>query len=396
MQIPVDIKAVMDEATNIEAARKTPVFLTVFVDESAPADLQAHVRTIFASTAPNARISISYYPSMPIALAATADMAVIVAGLNENAGHLAQSIRDIGVPVMVVTTLPGLVREIARAQHTPLLEDDLIAPDYICPPDCALPEVAGGTAATEPYPLVEEAKETLNQKMGEWMLDACRDKRLAFALAFPFVRKPLSLDAVNATAMQNAGVGLVLFIPGADLPVMTLNQAKMLLQIAAAYGQPLGVERVKELAAVVGGAFACRAVARQLIAFVPALGWAIKAAIGYTGTLAMGRAAIEYFEGNGSIEHLAEVVAHARDKVVVAADTARKQPSVKAAVQTATQTVGDKANSAAHAVASKVVPFSKQVIQSVADTAGVAPEDVTRDVADRVVSGVTGHFKKRK
>ena len=27
--------------------------------------------------------------------------------------------------------------------------------------------------------------------------------------------------------------------PGADMPIMTLNQAKMLLQIAAAYGQPL-------------------------------------------------------------------------------------------------------------------------------------------------------------
>ena len=56
--------------------------------------------------------------------------------------------------------------------------------------------------------------------------------------------------------MQNAGVGLVVFIPGADLPIMTLNQAKMLLQIAAAYGEPMGKERVKELAAVVGGAFA--------------------------------------------------------------------------------------------------------------------------------------------
>ena len=97
----------------------------------------------------------------------------------------------------------------------------------------------------------------------------------AFALAFPFVRRPLSVDAVNATAVQNAGVGLVVFIPGADLPIMTLNQAKMLLQIAAAYGEPLGKERVKELAAVVGGAFACRSVARQIVAFVPALGWAV-------------------------------------------------------------------------------------------------------------------------
>ncbi|MEG0071694.1 MAG: hypothetical protein RR692_00670 [Raoultibacter sp.] len=396
MQIPVDIKAVMDEATNIEAARTTPVLVTVFVDESAPADIQAQVRFAFASNATNVRVSVSYYPSMPVAPIPSADMAVIVAGLNENTGHLAASIREIGVPTMIVTTLPGLVREIARAQKTPILEGDLIAPDYIRPDEYSLPETAGVTTATEPYPLTEEAKPLLNQRMGEWVLDACREKRLAFALAFPFVRKPLSLDAVKATAMQNAGVGLVLFIPGADMPVMTLNQAKMLLQIAAAYGQPLGVERIKELAAVVGGAFACRAVARQVMAFVPALGWAVKAAIGYTGTLAMGRAAIEYFEGNGSIDHLAEVVAKARDKVVIAADAARKQPNAKAAVVAAAQSVGGKVNGVAHAAAANVRPFSEQVVASAAQAAGVSAEDVTRSVADKVMSGVAGHFKKGK
>ncbi|MFR1168058.1 MAG: hypothetical protein ACLSDQ_11025, partial [Adlercreutzia equolifaciens] len=133
--------------------------------------------------------------------------------------------------------------------------------------------------------------------------------------------------AVNATAVQNAGVGLVVFIPGADLPIMTLNQAKMLLQIAAAYGEPLGKERVKELAAVVGGAFACRSVARQIVAFVPALGWAVKAAIGYAGTLAMGRAAIEYFEAGGDIVGVASVVQKARDEAVEAASKAAATPA---------------------------------------------------------------------
>ncbi|MFR1640191.1 MAG: hypothetical protein ACLSVD_14145 [Eggerthellaceae bacterium] len=44
--------------------------------------------------------------------------------------------------------------------------------------------------------------------------------------------------------------------------------------IAAAYGEELNMERVKELAAS-WAAFACRAVARQLVAFLPALGWAV-------------------------------------------------------------------------------------------------------------------------
>ena len=119
--------------------------------------------------------------------------------------------------------------------------------------------------------------------------------------------------------MQNAGVGLLFLIPGADLPVMTLNQAKMLLQIAAAYGQSIDAGRVRELAALVGGAFACRAVARQLAAAVPVLGWAVKAAVGYSGTFAMGRAAVEFYEGGPTVAKFAEYVSGARDKAIAAA-----------------------------------------------------------------------------
>ena len=175
---------------------------------------------------------------------------------------------------------------------------------------------------------------------------------------------------------------------------MTLNQAKMLLQIAAAYGQPMAVERVKELAAVVGGAFACRAVARQLVAFVPAFGWAIKAAIGYTGTLAMGRAAVEYFEGDGKIDHLAEVVGRARDKAVMAADSARKQPSVAAAAKAAAAKVGRAASNAA----GNVVPVASSMASSAVDavaSAGVVPGPAAKaatNVAHRLSDTVANRF----
>ena len=69
-----------------------------------------------------------------------------------------------------------------------------------------------------------------------------------------------------------------------------------------------------------------RTAARQAVAIVPGLGWAVKAAIGYTGTQAMGRAAIEYFEGGGNIAGLATVVGYARDKAVQVASTAKESP----------------------------------------------------------------------
>lgn len=323
MQLPIDVKAVVEEATNIEDARQTPLSVSVYIDATAPGDLIGHVRSAFASASAQVRVTIAYLDDRDLAVFPGDDMAVLVAGLSERIGFDAATLREAGVPVMVATTLPCLVEAIAKEAGNPIPQGDIVFPGIARGGMRGLFEEEEAVEADEPLVLDSPAAALLDRRMGEWIIAACSDRRLAFALAFPFVRRPLSEDAVHATAAQNAGVGLVLFIPGADLPVMTLNQAKMLLQIAAAYGQPLGTERVKELAAVVGGAFACRSVARQVVALVPALGWAVKAAIGYAGTLAMGNAAIEYFEGGGSVSGLASVVACARDKAVAKASALR-------------------------------------------------------------------------
>ena len=362
MQLPVDIKAVIDEALDIDEARHTALSVSVYLDDSAPNDLQAHVRQAFASASPHARVSLTYLDGRPFAPFEGDDMSVIVAGLNEKVGAYAEELRAAGVPVMVVTTLPSIVFELAAQQGHPIPSGDVAAPK---PPVPALPADRRGAAAAErpvePFVLDDEAVASLDERMGGWVIETCREKRLAFALAFPFARKPLSLEAVNTTALQNAGVGLLVIIPGADLPVMTLNQAKMLLMVAAAYGEELNLERVKELAALVGGAFACRAVARQIVAFVPGLGWAVKAAIGYAGTVAMGRAAIQYYEDGATLSTLAQVVAEARDKVVRAA-AGRAASTARATGARAVAGVRERASGAAasaRSVAAKRISSGK-------------------------------------
>lgn len=349
MQLPIDVKAVVDEATNIDEASKTPVSVTVYVDSTCTDDALACVYRAFTSTASHARVT---YRSLADALRSPYpgdDAGVIVAGLGEQVGEAAATLRAVGVPAMVVTTLPALVAEIAAAGGHAIPQGDIVSAGGKQASGLArLSDTLRGKTPLsgfvyspdeEPVALTQELEEQLLERMGAWVVAACRDKRLAFALAFPFVRRPLSLEAVGATSVQNAGVGLVVLLPGADLPVMTLNQAKMLLQIAAAYGQPMSLARVKELACVVGGAFACRSVARQLVGLVPALGWAVKAAIGYAGTEAMGRAAIEYFEAGGSCAGLADVVGRAREAVVQGASCAQAvAESVSSAARNAAAT----------------------------------------------------------
>lgn len=264
-------------------------------------------------------------------------MACIVAGLSDRVGAAAAKLRASGVPVMVVTTLPQLVDEIADASGHPIPKGDVVAPaltklayEHVSASSCASPVLeaswgkpkapeAGDAGACEPIELIEEAAQSLDEVMGAWVAETCRAKRLAFAWAFPFVRRPLALEVVRATAMQNAGVGLLVFIPGADMPVMTLNQAKMLLQVAAAYGKSIDLDRVKELAALVAGAFAARGIARKVVSAAPVIGLGVKVAVGYTATLAMGHAAIEYYDGLPSVAKVAEAAAEARDGAFAAA-----------------------------------------------------------------------------
>lgn len=362
MKLPIDLKAVIEAATDIESARSTPVSVSVLIDDSAPGDVAAHVRSAFVGAGAHARVTVGYFAGPAFSPYEGDDMAVIVAGFSEEVGRRAAEIRAAGVPVMVVTSMPSLVADMANAYGNPIPEGDLVAPEGVegCEADgdaaCASGEIEGtrvsvfagirakGFAGSSddpdaPIPIDDAAAAALDRRMGEWVVAACREKRLALALSFPFVRRPLSLEAVSATSLQNAGIGLVLFIPGADMPLMTLNQAKMLLQIAAAYGEPMSAARVKELAAIVAGGFACRSVARQVAGVVPGVGWAVKAGVGYAGTKAMGLAAVEYFERGGNIAGLAGVVSSATAKATQIAGDVAATPAGARVLSTVKTTV---------------------------------------------------------
>ena len=299
MQLPVDLGKLFGETEEINEAREVTLSLSVYIDDSAPAELIAHVRNVFASSSPHVRLTVTYLGKEFIPHP-TDDLAVIVAGESAEVGASAQAIRSVGVPVMVATTSPTKVNGIAASKGAPIPDGDVAAP-------------AVEEGAEEPIEFTEEAAFALNERMGAWIASVCYDKRLALAIAFPFMRRALARESVQITALENAGLGLIPFIPGADLPLMTLNQAKMALQIAAAYGNEMSVERIKELAVVIGGAYLSRALARELIEFVPILGFAIRTGVAYASTSAMGYAIIEYFEGGEDATGVANVATKASE-----------------------------------------------------------------------------------
>lgn len=122
------------------------------------------------------------------------------------------------------------------------------------------------------------------------------------AAHLPAIRRAYCDHVILSNAKQNGVIGAVVVIPGADMPAMTANQVRMVLQIAAAYGEEIGLDRAVEIISVVGSAFAFRALARQALSFVPGFGWALKGAIGFSATVALGRATVTYFEAGAPLQ----------------------------------------------------------------------------------------------
>ena len=102
---------------------------------------------------------------------------------------------------------------------------------------------------------------------------------------------------IEVAARRNAKAALLIFIPGADMPVLTAVQMRMVLQLARCYGFELSPDRAVELLGVLGTEFGLRAVGRSMLwDFVPVAGWAVQSGVAYSGTKALGKAAMEYFE----------------------------------------------------------------------------------------------------
>jgi uncharacterized protein (DUF697 family) len=121
----------------------------------------------------------------------------------------------------------------------------------------------------------------------------------ALASRLPVIRGAVCSHLIATFSKRNAIVAGAVFIPGVDMPILTLNQIRLVLRIALAYGETIDNQRALELLVVVGAGFGFRAVARELLDFVPVAGWALKASIASAGTKAIGEAAVRYFEARG-------------------------------------------------------------------------------------------------
>jgi hypothetical protein len=120
-----------------------------------------------------------------------------------------------------------------------------------------------------------------------------RSSEAAWALAsrLPALQETVTRSLVDRYARRNALVAAATFVKGEDFPVLTLNELRMTLRLAAVAGAEPRTGQALAVASSLGGGLALRAVARRLGALLPLPDWAVKALVAYAGTRAIGLAA---------------------------------------------------------------------------------------------------------
>jgi len=247
---------------------------------------------------------------------AQADKPIVVGGVKELAaalrrelarGGVASSVRDesaLADAAVLVHVLAGSGRDEdvellkrARKQGVPIVavltgpqgEDEPDPPYVLAENVVRVPPGSG-------FP-IEAIARAVAHALGE--------RATPLAARLPVLRDAVVDRLIAQFSRQNGIVGVAVFLPGADLPVLTLNQIRLLMRIADAYGFELDRERIPEVLGVIGSGVGFRAVARSVLGVVPVAGWLVKGGIAYAGTRALGEAARRYFESRAPVTRVA-------------------------------------------------------------------------------------------
>jgi small GTP-binding protein len=210
--------------------------------------------------------------------AATADALLVVfdaaAGLRQSDLQLMDALRRLGKPLVVVANKIDLVGKDAQSVETDMVRR------------LGVPVIA-----------ISAKKGTnVGERLLPALVDALPELAVLLGRNLPAFRRTAAGKVVRNSMIINGGIGAEP-IPFIDLPLLLANQARMVLRIAAIYGEPFTAHHARELISTIAGGVALRYLAQEAAKLVPVGGSAVAAGVAAGGTWAMGQVAIQYFEG---------------------------------------------------------------------------------------------------
>lgn len=290
MQVKLNSKFFNNEMQKVSLEANREIDVLIYMDRSADGELCAHVRSLLMSNSPNVRVQIIYFDDNLPTVCESADFAIIVAGKNNKIVEFADQLKESGIAVFVCANSLDDIREAENYSNKKLQLGDY------CVYDASV------------------SKDIFSNRLGQWIAAVCPDKKIALPLAFSFVAKHMATDVVNATAVQNAGIGMAVFLRGADFPIMVANQLKMLFEIASMYGKTIDQSLLKEIAGVICCGFFGRKISRISSKVLPLPKMATSSLSAFVVTKTLGSALIEYFDAGGDASGIVAVVSKATKK----------------------------------------------------------------------------------
>ena len=127
------------------------------------------------------------------------------------------------------------------------------------------------------------------------MIDVSPEAAVMLGRELPAFRRAAVDKIVRNSVLLSLAAGLEP-VPLIDIPILLGTQIRLVLRIAAIYGEPFTASRAREVVAVISGGLALRYAAEELAKLVPFGGDLISGAIAAAGTWALGQVAAEYFE----------------------------------------------------------------------------------------------------
>lgn len=296
MNVPIDkIAGAFKAAGSAKKDSDVPVRVSVFVDGSASTFLLQTVREALVPQTTSAIVRVERLGEAPVTVKPDTDVSIVISCGSE---HLQQRVQEIVIGGAPTVVLAESAVEVGFIQEdTPML---------------------GLVAATN--------KTYLLESLARWILDRT-EKDTAFAANFPFMRVAAANRIILNASAANLVTGALLFVPGADFPVMAVAQLGMMAQLALVFGKPVRPERGYEVAGVLVAGLLMRALARAVVPAAGHLGFVVKALVAGFGTYAMGRALTALYEADVDYTRANQAVAsaarHGRDFISLVSGRAR-------------------------------------------------------------------------
>lgn len=165
-------------------------------------------------------------------------------------------------------------------------------------------EIAVSLNAPGVIPISAKTGLNIAEELIPVMIDSSPEAALAIGRELPQYRRAAAQRVIRNASLMSLAAGLEP-IPFVDIPILLGTQIRLVLRLAALYGESMDVEEsrkhARELIATIAGGLGLRYLAQQAAKVVPFGGDFVAGAIAAAATWSIGQVALEYYEGNKQI-----------------------------------------------------------------------------------------------